>query len=399
MKPLTLIVTCYAAQYPLAGNLITFLNLPIGLSRLGHRVHLIEVSGEDQCYDPGVNDCTDDPRPGMKRVQRVLEHFAPEISYCVVDRFGMFFGMEEAELLPLCRRADGLISNGWLCWRPEFHEVKRRIYIDQDPVFTQAKLAKSSHHSMKGYASPLDHHVHFSVGLNLGRADYEAPTCGLKWQPMLPPVVFDLVEALAASSHVARQPLPLFTTVMNYSAYGSVEYNGVTYGPKSVELDKYKDLPRQIKEWFDKDSGAPQLELALAGGKAVASDFRQHGWSIVEPLDLTITPEAYLAYILRSWGEWSVAKHGYVVAQSGWFSDRTAIYLALGRPAIVEETGISKSLPVGEGLLTFSTVDENRGALESVTKQWDRHARAARRFAEEFLSHENVLRGFLAKSF
>ena len=127
------------------------------------------------------------------------------------------------------------------------------------------------------------------------------------------------------------------------------------------------------------------LEIALGGrGRGDAAPLlREHGWNVTEAPPRTRTSDAYRDYITSSAGEFSVAQHAYVAARSGWFSERTCCFLASGRPAVVQDTGFSDWLPTGEGLLSFSTPDEALAGLEQVASSWERHARAARRIAEE----------------
>ena len=80
-----------------------------------------------------------------------------------------------------------------------------------------------------------------------------------------------------------------------------------------------------------------------------------------------------------------------MVSRSGWFSDKSACYLASGRPVITQETGFSGHLPVGEGLLSFSDVDEAAAAIEHVEANYERHAKAAREVAEVAFDSRTVL--------
>ena len=91
------------------------------------------------------------------------------------------------------------------------------------------------------------------------------------------------------------------------------------------------------------------------------------------------------------------AKAGYVASRCGWFSDRSACYLACGRPVVAQDTGWSDFLPAGEGLLAFSTTEEAVDAIARVRADYHRHARAARALAEEYFDSDRVLAGLLAQ--
>jgi hypothetical protein len=115
------------------------------------------------------------------------------------------------------------------------------------------------------------------------------------------------------------------------------------------------------------------------------------GWRVVDAAQVGGSLDAYRVYIESSKGEWSVAKGGYVVGQPGWFSCRSASYLAAGRPVVVQDTGFSSVLPVGDGLFAFSTIDEAAAAICEVEADYPRHARAARALAEAYFDSDRVL--------
>jgi hypothetical protein len=165
-----------------------------------------------------------------------------------------------------------------------------------------------------------------------------------------------------------------------------VEYEGRTYGQKDVEFRRYLDLPARV---------APAtLELAVNVGKTHRTPFgllRRNGWRLADPGVVCPDVESYRRYVSSSRGEWSVAKNGYVVGRSGWFSCRSACYLAAGRPVIVQDTGFGDVLPTGEGIVAFSTPEEAAEGIRAVEADYARHARAARALAEEFFDSDRVL--------
>jgi hypothetical protein len=122
------------------------------------------------------------------------------------------------------------------------------------------------------------------------------------------------------------------------------------------------------------------------------------GWVILEPTEVLPTHQLYRDFLAASKAEWSVAKHGYVAGRTGWFSCRTACYLALGRPAIVQETGWSDYIPAGDGLLTLSTLDEAVAAIDDVNDHYDEHAAAARAMAEQYFDAKKVCADLLAQA-
>jgi hypothetical protein len=144
---------------------------------------------------------------------------------------------------------------------------------------------------------------------------------------------------------------------------------------------------------------AVPLEIALGGDKAPREELRQSGWHIADPLAVTRDPWSYQEYLQNSLGELSVAKNGYVVSRSGWFSERTACYLTAGRPAVVQDTGFSQHLPCGNGLWAFHNLESALDGLSNVTIGYDQQCRAARELAAEYFDSDKVLTKLLDCAF
>jgi hypothetical protein len=146
---------------------------------------------------------------------------------------------------------------------------------------------------------------------------------------------------------------------MQWDSYKVRQLNGKKFGMKSLSFDPYLDLPKKIDD---------KIELALGSVGAPREKLMAEGWSIADPLPISLTPEAYQSYIYQSKGEWSIAKHGYVVSNSGWFSERSACYLASGKPVVVQDTGFSNLFETGRGLINFSNLDEAILAIQKFGK-------------------------------
>jgi hypothetical protein len=249
-----------------------------------------------------------------------------------------------------------------------------RIYLDLDPAFNQLWQAVDG--LDVGFAG---HTHHATVGQALGRPTCAVPTCGLDWLPTLPPVV---LERWPVAETVERDAL---TTVANWRAYGSIEANGVRYGQKAHALRPLYPLPER--------SGAT-FELGLAihpGERDDITALHANGWRLVSPSAAAGTPERYRRFVRGSRGEFGLVKEGYVVSRSGWFSDRSACYLASGRPVITYDTGLDGTVPSGAGLLTFQSLGEAVDRVVELARDYRRHARAARALAEELLDSDRVL--------
>jgi hypothetical protein len=173
---------------------------------------------------------------------------------------------------------------------------------------------------------------------------------------------------------------------MQWDSYREQEYQGVRYKMKSASFEPFLDLPARAGRRF---------ELAIGSPTAPAALLRDKGWAVYDSREPTRDPWVYQRYIQRSKGEFSVAKHGYVVSCSGWFSERSAAYLASARPVITQETGFSRFLPTGEGLFSFRTMEDVLTALDAIESDYPRHCRAARQIAEEYFDARKVIRGVL----
>jgi hypothetical protein len=380
-KPIA-IVAGYLVRFPLGGHLMSQIHFLAGLRRLGFDVVFVEHHGWSlSCYDPHRNVMTDDPTAGLAEVNRVFEKFGGaqwKLSYA--DAAGDYHGLSRDQLARFCHDSTVLLSIATTTWLEEFRECKKRVFLDIDPGFTQFRMPPTPTPSRAGYASPYDFQYHFTFGEQIGKADCLIPTHGLHWQSTRQPVVMELIEPRFT-------PLAeTFTTVMSWTAYGDTVYGGETYGSKDVEMLKMLNLPERAGKNF---------EVALGGPNVPAQKLREAGWVVTDALKATENVEAYLDFIGRSRGEFSVAKEGYVKTRCGWFSDRTASYLATGKPAIVQDTGFSEIIPCGEGLFAFRSADDVVTAIEAIAKDYRRHCRAARRIAEEYFDSDKVLGALL----
>lgn len=255
----------------------------------------------------------------------------------------------------------------------------RRAYVDIDPGFTQIWDAQG----VTGLGLE-QHHVHFTVAANIGRPECPIPTVGRDWRHVPPPVVLD-------SWPVAAGGAPdRFTTVASWRGpYGPLAYGGRSFGLKVHEFRKFVDIPRRCRASF---------EVALAIHPDDDADrklLEDRGWALVEPAEVAGDPASFQHYVQTSPAELSVAQGVYVATASGWFSDRTVRYLASGRPALVQDTGVGSWLPTGEGLLPFATLEEAVAAVGVVQRDYDGHRQAARALAEQYFAAERVLPVFL----
>jgi hypothetical protein len=252
---------------------------------------------------------------------------------------------------------------------------QRRAYVDLDPGFTQVWHAQGHLGDQLGR-----HHRHFTVGLNLGAPDCQVPTGEVEWIPLPPPVLLEEWAPAEARS------FDRFTTVATWrNALGGLEAGDTLYTLKHHQLRRFAAVPREAGLRFEIALDIHPDEAAEVAG------LQENGWSVVEPSAVAADPVAFRAYVRGSGAEFSVTQGVYAETRSGWIGDRTAHYLAAGRPAVVQETGIPADLRPDAGLLAFSDPQEAVAAAREVVASYDRHAAAARAFAERTFDSDRVL--------
>lgn len=369
------------ATHPLggAGNAWAFLQYALGFRELGFDTYYVEHIDAARCIDDEWNAVPFAQSANARFFRQTMERFdlMGRCSLLEWDGPGAI-GLTRRDLERLARDTVLLINcSGRFHLASVLGAVRRRLYLDLDPGFVQIWQEQYGvDMNLRG------HDVHVTVGLNLGASDCPLPTCGIAWQTTLPPVVLAEWESTAPAGRA-------YTTVGDWRGYSPVEWQGVWYGQKAEEFLRIIELPQRI---------AVPLEICLAIHPD-EPDYRRlgaNGWHLSLPREQCATPDSYRAYIRQSRGEFTVVKHGYAAGRTGWFSDRSACYLAAGRPVIVQDTGLAAHLPIGTGLLTFTDLDSAADALRRVEENYERHVAAAHAFAREYLDARRVL-GRLAR--
>ncbi len=340
----------------------------LGLRRLGHDVLFVES--------------VDDLAPArLSTFSRVVGEFGLSGSAALVAAGSRSsIGLDWPDVHRRCARADVLLNlAGTLRETALVERIPVRVYVDLDPAFNQLWAAADG--IDMGFAA----HTHFvTVGQLIGTDACSIPTCGRAWATTLPPVVLERWPV------ATERPMHGFTTIGNWRAYGSIEFQGTHYGQKAHSMRRLVRLAQKT---------AHPLEVALAIDPAEKRDIRAltlNGWRLLDARAVAGTPTAYGRFIRTSLAEIGIAKAGYVDSRCGWFSDRSACYLAAGRPVVAQDTGFAAALPVGEGLLTFTGEEDAAFALDAIHADYRRHSRAARAIAEEHLDSDRVLHRLLA---
>ena len=253
----------------------------------------------------------------------------------------------------------------------------QRVFVDFDPGFGQLWAELGLHDPYAGYDAFV------TVGTAVGTPGSTVPTRGLDWIPVLPPVFLPAWPATGGG--------PLWTTVASWRGPdGPIEYAGRSYGLRVHEFRRLLGIA----------AAGPPVELSLVLDPADAADrerLLQAGFRLADPAVTAATPDRYRSYVQGSAGELCVAKELYVATGGGWFSDRSACYLASGRPVVAQQTGWSAALPSDEGLLSFTDTGEAVEALARVGAAPARHAAAARELAREHLASTVVLGALLER--
>ncbi|HEX6363559.1 MAG TPA: hypothetical protein VFZ93_11405 [Albitalea sp.] len=370
-----IVVLGYIVRGPLGGMAWHHLQYVLGLHRLGHDVHFLEDSDDyPSCYHPERYVCGTDPSFGLRFAADAFERLGLGERWAYHDAHtARWLGPAADRALDACRDADVLVNVSGVTPLREWHlRIPVRVLVDTDPVFTQIRhLADPAAH-----AAAARHTAFLSFGENIGTEGDGVPRDGFDWRPTRQPVVLD---AWPVTPGPADAP---FTTVMQWDSYPPREHAGRRYGMKSASFEPYVDLPRRTRA---------RLEIALGSATAPVAMLRERGWHVRDPYEVTKDPWAYQQYIRDSKGEFTVAKHGYVASRSGWFSERSAVYLASGRPVVTQDTGFRRILEADAGLLAYGSPDEAVAAIEAVTRDYARHCEAAREVAAAYFDANVVL--------
>jgi glycosyltransferase involved in cell wall biosynthesis len=400
---LRIVVTGLIAQHPSLGGISWhYLQYVLGLTRLGHEVYYFEDSGQwPYNFDGGASgsdwisyDCGEN----VTYLNSLMRRCGLENRWAYRFPIGnQWYGLSDNERTEIFKRADILLNvSGSLEFPDNYRQIGRLVYIDTDPVFTQVKLARGE----RDFGRRVDaHDVHFSYGEYLSNS---VPRTGHIWQPTRQPIVL-------SEWHTSNPPRNGFTTVMSWTSYKPLAYADKTYGQKDLEFYRFLELPRKVKpvklelslsniehvNWRTQSENMPPEVLELKKGQSEWGSrdlLTRAGWNVVDAKMTCGDLDSYRNYIQCSKAEWSVAKSGYVQGGGcGWFSERSACYLASSRPVVVQDTGFSKVLPVGNGLFAFNTIEEAAAAIETIEANYTREAEAARAIAEEYFASDRVL--------
>ena len=368
---------------PFAGVAWQVLHYLEGLRRLGCDVHYVEQTGAWP-YDPERNAITDDASYAAGHIERAAGWAALEGRWAYVAPDGQVWGMDAGKLDRLLGRCDALINlTGATVLQEQHMRVPVRIYLETDPVLPQIEVAQGREFTI----ALLEAHTHhFSFGEKLGHPDCRVPVERFNYLPTRQPVVLDWWSAQGGAENGR------YTTVSSWrQTQKDVVWAGETYyWSKDREFMKVLDLPRRTAASFE-------LALAIDDGEALSA-LETAGWTVSDGLELSREIQSYREFVVASRAEFTVAKDQNVRLRSGWFSDRSASYLAAGRPVVTQDTGFGDILPTGAGLFAFCDIAEAIAAVEAIEAGYQTHACAAREIAHEYFASDKVLASLLARA-
>jgi hypothetical protein len=377
----------YLVRYPLGGYAWQMAHYLLGFRALGHDIWFYEDTGELNCdfaYNPLTNEFAPSYEYGISATANFFSKIGFEDRWVFVDvDRGLNYGPGANRIQALLRESDLLLSFGPVNRIPvELFRGRSSIFIDSDPIYLQLKLTNGD----RNLRAILDaHKVHFTFGENIGKAGSTLPTAGYTWHPTRQPVAMDIWENAESAGRA-------YTTVGTWDSKGrDLDYQGETFKwCKRSEWCRFLDVPDRTAKTFelamDVDSVPGDVELLTA-----------KGWHVIDPIQISIDPWRYRDYLRASRAEFTIAKDMNVRLRSGWFSDRSACYLAAAKPVVTQDTAFGDILPVNRGLFAFRSMEDILTAIDTIESDYEQHSRAAREIAEEYFAAENVLRGLIER--
>ena len=411
---LRIIVTGLVGLYPVGGVAWDYLQYVVGLAKLGHDVYYYEDTWSWP-YHPLEKQHTDDGSYSAKYIGDFFKKYAPELKehWHYFHLHETSFGMTKTAFDEVAKTTDLFLNISGACGIPEHLSPQCiKVFLDTDPGYNQIVFRERfswSENVERWCQNVTAHDRHFTYGENIHNDDCLIPTIGFNWQTTRMPIVRELWNFPPASLKPSK-PAP-WTTVMSWNAFkGKLIYQGVEYKSKGAEFEKFISLPKKVKvpffiavggittsfKWFEKhDWQAVSRFLSEMARRQKFKQLTNYGWQVAEAPSLTLTTQQYCNLIANSQGEFSIAKNIYVALRTGWFSCRSACYLAAGKPIVVQDTGFSAILPTGEGIVPFSTLEEAVNAINKVESNYNQHAKAARVLAQEYFDSDKVLTQFI----
>lgn len=354
---------------------------------MGHDVYYHEDTWSWP-FNPVKNTADEEGHYAARFLADFFDRFAPDLKerWHYLHLHDQSFGMSRSKFDEVSRTADLFLNISGANFIPDLLPASCvKVFIDTDPGYNQIMLIERfdwSEFVDRWCAQFYAHDSYFTFAEAIAEKSCLVPAVNVEWHPTRMPIVLDYWKA-----GLGRPPDQHWSSIMTWNVFkGRLEHGGVEYGDKAVEFEKMIELPARV---------GPSITLAVGGTEAPVDRLEFNGWDVVPAPDVTRSPAAYQDFIMKSRGEVSVVKNVYSALRTGWFSERSACYLASRRPVVLQDTGFSDVFPVGTGLLAFTDLEEAVEAVLAVELDYERHAQTALDIAHSFFDHESVLRSLL----
>jgi hypothetical protein len=381
---LRIVVLGIIGRCPFAGVAWQAMQYLEGFRRLGHDVYYVEETW-GWTLDMDHQNVTDDCSYTLRYLSRVMEWlgFGERWALRRAAENRQVYGLPEARLDDLLATADMVVNVcGATLLQDQYLQVPVRVYLETDPG-PEVQIALGDEFATDFLKA---HTHHYTYAERLGFTDCALPVTEFRLRPTRQPIIMDWW----ASNGAAAPSSACFRTVSSWVQTGrDLEWNGQCYTwSKHHQFLKFIDIPKHLQT---------TLEIALASRDPdVVQMLESHGWIVSDALELTKDILPYRDYVLSSRGEFTVAKDLYTRPRTGWFSDRSASYLAAGRPVITQDTGFGDIFPTRRGLFAFNTCDDIIEAVQAIESDYEGHCHAARDIANGYFRAEKVLSDLIA---
>lgn len=368
-------------RYPLGGMMSWVFQHLAGFKALGHDVYFVEkYVYENSCYNPVNRSMSNDCSYGIKMTSDLLALAGLQNKWCFVDHQQHYHGLSKTKIETIFKQADCYIDLGTQNgWEEESQASKFRVLIDGEPGFSQVNYFNNREMASR-YSR---YNYFFTNGYNIGRNNNTVPTGEIPWRHMYSPVDTTLFTNKPEPPRKAP-----FTTVMNWQSHKPISYKGEKFGQKDIEFTKFLHLPTLVEA---------NMETAVSGKNIPFDQLRSYKWNIVNGISVTMSYQKFCSYIEQAKAEFSVCKNVFVALRTGWFSDKSAAFLASGRPVVLQDTGFSEHLPCGAGLFAVTNVEEAAEAIGRIESNWHKHSKMAKEIAKEYLDIKVILPKMLAE--
>jgi hypothetical protein len=374
-------VAASIAQRPgYGGHAWAFLQFLLGFEELGYQPVLIDRLSAEMVTDESGTPSPTELHKATSWFRDVAASVGLSESCALLLDDGDTIGIDRDRLEEMIAAAPFLLDvMGFLGESELLEAAQMSVFLDVDPGFTQIWRHQ-------GEANLFGHHDrHVTVGANVGSPQCSIPTCGCDWIPIRPPVALSRWSASPPTGGA-------FRSVASWRGpYDPVWFGDRRLGLRVHEFRRFAAVPAQVNAPF---------ELALDIDPADEADsrlLRENGWTLLNPCHVAGSLASYADFVRNAGAEISIAKNIYVDTRSGWFSDRSACFLAAGRPVLAQDTGWGAELAGSDGLIAFTTPEEAVEGARRIQADSAVHSEAARALAEDVFDSRKVLDGLLAQ--